>query len=141
MQCSNNISGAAYKMRNMTAAHLARYSKELLTASRVPNALQCIEIMQAQSSQANTMQHCSVIVWFLQYADVDLQQYQIKMKHEPRQLHDAVDTEYAAAVKLTAKGGRRPVGFDAKSEKAQREAGGAATPDAMAALVRKSKKR
>jgi len=44
-------------------------------------------------------------------------------------------------VKLTAKGGRRPVGFDAKSEKAQREAGGAATPDAMAALVRKSKKR
>ncbi len=87
------------------------------------------------------MQHCPVIVWFLQYADVDLQQYQIKMKHEPRQLHDAVDTEYAAAVKLTAKGGRRPVGFDAKSEKAQREAGGAATPDAMAALVRKSKKR
>lgn len=77
----------------------------------------------------------------MQYADVDLQQYQIKKKHEPRQLHDAIDAEYAAAVKLTAKGGRRPVGFDAKSEKAQREAEGAATPDAMAALVRKSKKR
>ncbi|KAL3160983.1 hypothetical protein ABBQ38_009373 [Trebouxia sp. C0009 RCD-2024] len=75
------------------------------------------------------------------YADVDLQQYQIKMKHEPRHLHDAIDAEYAAAVKLTAKGGRRPVGFDAKSEKAHREAEGAATPDAMAALVRKSKKR
>lgn len=77
----------------------------------------------------------------MQYVDVDLQQYQIKMKHEPRQLHDAVDAEYATAVKLTAKGGRRPVGFDAKSEKAHREAEGAPTPDAMAALVRKSKKR
>ena len=63
------------------------------------------------------------------------------MRHEPRQLHAAIDTEYAAAVKLTAKGGRRPVGFDAKSEKAQREAEGTATPDALAALVRKSKKR
>lgn len=77
----------------------------------------------------------------MQYADVDLQQYQIKMKHEPRQLHDTIDTEYAAAVKLTAKGGRRPVGFDAKSEKAHRVAEGAPTPNAMAALVRKSKKR
>ena len=76
----------------------------------------------------------------MQYADVDLQQYQIKMKHEPRHLHDAIDAEYAAAVKLT-KLGRRPVGFDAKSEKAHRGAEGAATPDAMAALVRKPKKR
>lgn len=90
--------------------------------------------MNVNSSTPNQVLH-------MQYADVDLQQYQIKMKHEPRQLHDAIDTEYAAAVKLTAKGGRRPVGFDAKSEKAHREAEGAPTPNAMAALVRKSKKR
>ncbi|DBA94861.1 TPA: hypothetical protein ACH3X1_002399 [Trebouxia sp. C0004] len=107
-------------------------------------------LQKLQSIRQNQMDAIKVVQFLIKrerkkrditYADVDLQQYQIKMKHEPRQLHDAVDTEYAAAVKLTAKGGRRPVGFDAKSEKAQREAGGAATPDAMAALVRKSKKR
>ncbi len=43
MQFSHVISGAAYKMRNMIAAHLARYCKEFLSASRVPNALQCTE--------------------------------------------------------------------------------------------------
>ena len=70
-----------------------------------------------------------------------MQQYQIKMRHESSQVRDAVEAEYAAAIKLTAKGGRRPVGFDAKSEKAaQREAEGAA-PDPVAAVVRKAKKR
>ena len=76
----------------------------------------------------------------MQYAGVDLQQYQIKMRHEPVQTREAIEAEYAAAIKLTAKGGRRPVGFDAKSEKAQREAEGVA-PDPVAAVVRKAKKR
>lgn len=63
------------------------------------------------------------------------------MRHEPGQAREAVEAEYAAAIKLTAKGGRRPVGFDAKSEKAaQREAEGAAQ-DPVAAVVRKAKKR
>lgn len=69
-----------------------------------------------------------------------MQQYQIKMRHEPGQMREAIEAEYSAAIKMTAKNGRRPVGFDAKSEKAQREAEGAA-PDPVAAVVRKAKKR
>ena len=62
------------------------------------------------------------------------------MRHEPGQMREAIEAEYSAAIKMTAKNGRRPVGFDAKSEKAQREAEGAA-PDPVAAVVRKAKKR
>lgn len=125
-----------------------KINKPMLRNRRRGNDIDSLQ--KLQTIRQNQMDAIKVVQFLIKrerkkrdstYAEVDLQQYQIKMKHEPRQLHDAVDAEYAAAVKLTGKGGRRPVGFDAKSEKAQREAEGAATPDALAALVRKSKKR
>lgn len=70
IQFSHNISGTAYKMLNMTAAHLARHCKELLSASRVPHALQCTEITAGTklkltpcSIAQSLYGFCSMLTW------------------------------------------------------------------------------
>ncbi len=49
----------------------------------------------------------------MQYIETDLQRLQMKLKVEPRHLHEAIEAEYAAAAK--AKPVRRPIELDPKS--------------------------
>ncbi len=46
----------------------------------------------------------------MQYIETDLQRLQMKLKVEPRHLHEAIEAEYAAAAK--AKPVRRPIDLD-----------------------------
>jgi hypothetical protein len=46
----------------------------------------------------------------LQYVETDLQKMQMKLKTEPRGMHEAIETEYAAAAR--AKPVRRPPDLD-----------------------------
>lgn len=46
----------------------------------------------------------------MQYVETDLQRLQMKLKVEPRHLHEAIEAEYAAAAK--AKPVRRPIDLD-----------------------------
>lgn len=51
MQFSHVITGAAYKMRNMTAAHLARHCKEFLTPPESPMLYNALQHRQSLSQQ------------------------------------------------------------------------------------------
>lgn len=46
----------------------------------------------------------------VQYAEIDTQQLQIKLRHEPRSAAEKIEADYAAAAR--AKPGKRPVGFE-----------------------------
>lgn len=59
------------------------------------------------AQQALQLKACVAV----QYVEVDLQQLQIKLKHEPRHLHEAIEADYTAAAKLR---GRRPIDFDGR---------------------------
>ena len=66
----------------------------------------------------------------MQYIETDLQQLQIKLRHEPRSAADALEAEYSAAAK--AKQARRPIGFELRTDARPgepRTGGAAAAPD------------
>lgn len=46
----------------------------------------------------------------LQYVETDMQQLQIKQRHEQRPVQEQVEVDYAAAAR--AKNPKRPIGFD-----------------------------
>ncbi|PRW60332.1 enhancer of polycomb 1 isoform A [Chlorella sorokiniana] len=46
----------------------------------------------------------------LVYVETDMQQLQIKQRHEPRPVHEQVEVDYSAAAR--AKNPKRPIGFD-----------------------------
>ena len=70
----------------------------------------------------------------LQYVEVDAQQLQMKQRHEPKAVQEAIEAEYMAAAK--AKSGKRSLGFD------QRTRAAAPLPNAVpSADDRKPKKR
>lgn len=51
-------------------------------------------------------------MWPAQYAEIDAQQLQVKLRHEPRSAADAIEADYAAAAR--AKPGRRPLDFEVR---------------------------
>ncbi len=48
----------------------------------------------------------------MQYTEIDAQQLQIKLRHEPRPAAEGIEAEYLAAAR--AKPGRRPLGFEVR---------------------------
>ncbi|EIE24666.1 hypothetical protein COCSUDRAFT_41002 [Coccomyxa subellipsoidea C-169] len=92
-----------------------------------------------QAIRKNMKKACEILEWLtrreqrkvnLAYIETDLQRLQMKLKVEPRHLHDAIEAEYAAAAK--AKPVRRPIELDPKSGDAG-TAGNAASDAAAAA--------
>ncbi len=50
----------------------------------------------------------------LQYVETDMLQLQLKQRHEPRHVQEALEGEYAAAARMRPQKGdtRRPIGFE-----------------------------
>ena len=74
----------------------------------------------------------------LQYAEIDQQQYQLRMHHDPCEVCAHTEADYQAVVASGKRG--RPHGFDIKSER-ERQQQEAADPTMNPAMVRKVRKR
>ncbi|CAL8467691.1 g7229 [Coccomyxa elongata] len=112
------------------------------TRRRRENNEDSLEKMQA--IRKNMKKACEILEWLtrreqrkvnLAYIETDLQRLQMKLKVEPRHLHEAIEAEYAAAAK--AKPVRRPIDLDpsSKSGDASNAASDAAAAAASSALA------
>ncbi|KAK9817316.1 hypothetical protein WJX72_012553 [[Myrmecia] bisecta] len=86
------------------------------TRRRRENNEDSLEKMKA--IRANLMKSQELLEWLarrekkkrdLVYVEVDMQQLQIKLKHEPRHLHDGIEADYTAAAKAKT---RKPIDFE-----------------------------